>query len=240
MRPASPSSSRSAAWNWLNTPARFRSSSRRAVAQLLGGAHGVEVRVMRMSAAAAVREPYYRELIIPVEALADGCRPALTAALAHVTDRERDAVQLRVVGGAGCCEDAACMRVHRGVARLARLLEATPAARSRSATGSATPSTRRPPCPACGVAWRPRASQWVPAQPATAQPRQSGRRIGDVREYATRQPARSSRGKPGGLRSPPGGPYPPQALRSANGVGARPRGRRRSSSAVAAYASMNW
>jgi RNA polymerase sigma factor (sigma-70 family) len=59
----------------------------------------------------------------------------LTAALARMTDRERDAVQLRLVqelaypeiaAKLGCSEGAARTRVHRGLARLARLLEATP------------------------------------------------------------------------------------------------------------------
>jgi RNA polymerase sigma factor (sigma-70 family) len=77
------------------------------------------------------------ESIARIEALADAAahRPALTAALARMTDRERDAVQLRVVeelaypeiaAKLGCSEGAARTRVHRGLARLARLLEATP------------------------------------------------------------------------------------------------------------------
>jgi RNA polymerase sigma-70 factor, ECF subfamily len=74
------------------------------------------------------------ESIARIEALAD--LPALHAVLAdalgRISDREREAVQLRVLKDLdypsiaerlGCSEGAARVRVHRGLARLASLLE---------------------------------------------------------------------------------------------------------------------
>lgn len=77
------------------------------------------------------------ESIARIEALADldAHRAALANALARIDDGERRAVELRVVGGLGyreiaarldCTEVAARVRVHRGLARLNRLIEATP------------------------------------------------------------------------------------------------------------------
>ena len=74
------------------------------------------------------------ESIARIEAMADAAaqRAALAAALDRMTDRERDAVQLRVVeelgypeiaAKLGCSVGAARTRVHRGLARLADLLE---------------------------------------------------------------------------------------------------------------------
>ena len=71
-----------------------------------------------------------------IEALADmeSCRAALTTALERMSTAERDAVELRVVAELGyaeiaarleCSEAAARVRVHRGLARLNRLMEAT-------------------------------------------------------------------------------------------------------------------
>jgi RNA polymerase sigma factor (sigma-70 family) len=74
------------------------------------------------------------ESIARIEAMADAAaqRAALAAALDRMTNRERDAVQLRVVeelgypeiaAKLGCSVGAARTRVHRGLARLADLLE---------------------------------------------------------------------------------------------------------------------
>jgi RNA polymerase sigma factor (sigma-70 family) len=76
------------------------------------------------------------ESIERIEALADmeSHRIALAAALERIGPRERDAVQLRVVDELGyaeiasaldCSEAAARTRVHRGLASLNRLMEAT-------------------------------------------------------------------------------------------------------------------
>jgi RNA polymerase sigma-70 factor (ECF subfamily) len=73
--------------------------------------------------------------IAAIEALADADahRAALAAALERITGDEREAVQLRVVGELGyaeiaarlqCSEGAARVRVHRGLARLNKLMEA--------------------------------------------------------------------------------------------------------------------
>jgi RNA polymerase sigma-70 factor (ECF subfamily) len=74
------------------------------------------------------------ESMARIEALADldAQRSALGAAMARMTERERDAVRLRVVdelgyaeiaARLGCTEGAARTRVHRGLARLSTLLE---------------------------------------------------------------------------------------------------------------------
>jgi RNA polymerase sigma-70 factor (ECF subfamily) len=74
------------------------------------------------------------ESIARIEALADVAaqRPALREALDRMTDLERDAVQLRVLeeldyqtiaARLGCSEVTARGRVHRGLTRLARLME---------------------------------------------------------------------------------------------------------------------
>ena len=76
------------------------------------------------------------ESIARIEALADmeTYRVALAAALERMGPGERDAVQLRVVeemdyaeiaGALRCTEAAARVRVHRGLARLNRLMEVT-------------------------------------------------------------------------------------------------------------------
>jgi len=81
-----------------------------------------------------VRPALDDESIPRIEALADVAaqRQALTAALDRMTDLERDAVRLRVLeeldyqtiaARLGCSESTARGRVHRGLARLARLLE---------------------------------------------------------------------------------------------------------------------
>lgn len=70
-----------------------------------------------------------------IEALVDldARRADLTAALSHISGRERDAVHLRIVDeleydaiatSLGCSEGAARARVHRGLRRLTTLLEA--------------------------------------------------------------------------------------------------------------------
>jgi len=75
------------------------------------------------------------ESIARIEELADldARRAALTAALTRMGGAERDAVELRVVSELGyaeiarrldCTEAAARVRVHRGLARLNRLMEA--------------------------------------------------------------------------------------------------------------------
>jgi len=77
------------------------------------------------------------ESIARIEALADmgEHRSALAAALERIAPGERHAVQLRVVEEMGyaeiasaldCTEAAARTRVHRGLARLSNLMEATP------------------------------------------------------------------------------------------------------------------
>jgi RNA polymerase sigma factor (sigma-70 family) len=74
------------------------------------------------------------ESIARIEALADvdAQRPALREALGRMTDLERDAVQLRVLeeldyqtiaARLGCSEVTARGRVHRGLTRLARVME---------------------------------------------------------------------------------------------------------------------
>ena len=79
--------------------------------------------------------PLDDESIARIEALADVDREALAAALEQMGRGERDAVELRVVEEMGyaeiaarleCTEAAARVRVHRGLARLNRLMEATP------------------------------------------------------------------------------------------------------------------
>jgi RNA polymerase sigma-70 factor, ECF subfamily len=81
-----------------------------------------------------VRPALGDESIARIEALADVAahRQALTAALGRMTDLERDAVRLRVLeeldyqtiaARLGCSEGTARGRVHRGLTRLARLLE---------------------------------------------------------------------------------------------------------------------
>jgi len=75
------------------------------------------------------------ESIARIEALADGeaAHAAVVAALTRLPASERDAVQLRVVGELNyseiaaqlsCSEGAARTRVHRGLARLNRMMEA--------------------------------------------------------------------------------------------------------------------
>ena len=77
------------------------------------------------------------ESIARIEALADVAaqREALQEALDRMTDLERDAVRLRVLeeldyqsiaARLGCSEGTARGRVHRGLTRLARLLEVSP------------------------------------------------------------------------------------------------------------------
>jgi RNA polymerase sigma-70 factor, ECF subfamily len=77
------------------------------------------------------------ESIARIEALADldERRAVLASALAKISEDERRAVELRVVSRLGyreiaarldCTEVAARVRVHRGLARLNRLIEATP------------------------------------------------------------------------------------------------------------------
>jgi RNA polymerase sigma factor (sigma-70 family) len=81
--------------------------------------------------------PLDDESIARIEALADvdAQRPVLAAALERVSPGDRDAVRLRVVSELGydeiaarlgCTENAARQRVHRGLARLGDLMEATP------------------------------------------------------------------------------------------------------------------
>jgi RNA polymerase sigma factor (sigma-70 family) len=76
-----------------------------------------------------------QDSIRAIEALeaADADRAKLTEAIARLSDRERDAVRLRVVGELEyseiaarlrCTEAAARTRVHRGLARLTELMEA--------------------------------------------------------------------------------------------------------------------
>lgn len=77
------------------------------------------------------------ESIARIEALVDGeeRRVAIAAALTRLPDGERCAVELRVVeelrydeiaARLSCSEGAARLRVHRGLARLNRLMEARP------------------------------------------------------------------------------------------------------------------
>lgn len=65
---------------------------------------------------------------------AEAHRAALSAAVGHLTAKERDAIRLRVIDQhpydevsrqLGCSEGAARVRVHRGLQRLAHLLEVT-------------------------------------------------------------------------------------------------------------------
>jgi RNA polymerase sigma-70 factor (ECF subfamily) len=81
------------------------------------------------------RPPLDDESISRLEALAESCeeRAAVVAALASLPDGERDAVELRVIedlaysdiaAKLGCSEGAARTRVHRGLARINRLMEA--------------------------------------------------------------------------------------------------------------------
>lgn len=76
------------------------------------------------------------ESLARIEATADARaqRRALDAALGSLSERERRAVHLRVVAELeyaevaarlGCSEGAARVRVHRGLARLARMMEVT-------------------------------------------------------------------------------------------------------------------
>jgi RNA polymerase sigma-70 factor, ECF subfamily len=77
------------------------------------------------------------ESIVAIEALADidGQEPALEAAMARMTEVEREAVELRIVeelnydeiaARLGCSQGSARTRVHRGLARVTSLLEVTP------------------------------------------------------------------------------------------------------------------
>jgi RNA polymerase sigma-70 factor (ECF subfamily) len=76
------------------------------------------------------------ESIARIDQLADAARqqPALAAALGQMTPGEREAVELRVVdeleyseiaARLGCSEGSVRTRVHRGLARLASLMEAS-------------------------------------------------------------------------------------------------------------------
>ncbi|HEV2815427.1 MAG TPA: RNA polymerase sigma factor [Solirubrobacteraceae bacterium] len=80
--------------------------------------------------------PLDERSVAAIEALADADehRAALAAALGRIGGDERAAVELRVVGELGyaeiaerlnCTEGAARTRVHRGLARLSKLMEAT-------------------------------------------------------------------------------------------------------------------
>lgn len=80
--------------------------------------------------------PMDDESIARIEAAIDmeRRRPALSSALVRIPPGERDAVELRVIGQLGydeiavqlrCSEGAARTRVHRGLARLNRLMEET-------------------------------------------------------------------------------------------------------------------
>lgn len=80
--------------------------------------------------------PMDDESIARIEAAIDmeRRRPALNSALVQIPAGERDAVELRVIGQLGydeiavqlrCSEGAARTRVHRGLARLNRLMEET-------------------------------------------------------------------------------------------------------------------
>jgi RNA polymerase sigma factor (sigma-70 family) len=93
----------------------------------------VELRAVRRLAVDV--PPLDDESIARIEALADldAHREALAAALDRMGGAERDAVELRVVSELGyaeiarrldCTEAAARVRVHRGLARLHRLMEA--------------------------------------------------------------------------------------------------------------------
>ena len=122
--------------------ARFRDTGKPGSAWLFGIArkelhtffrrHQAETRAVRRLGIAvpAIDE----ESIARIETLADlpAQHAALADALNHISDRERDAIQLRVLKDLdyptiaerlGCSEGAARVRVHRGLARLARLLE---------------------------------------------------------------------------------------------------------------------
>lgn len=78
-----------------------------------------------------------QESVSAIEALeaSDGDCARLTAAIGRLSDRERDAVRLRVIAELDysevaaqlrCSEAAARTRVHRGLARLSELMEAHP------------------------------------------------------------------------------------------------------------------
>lgn len=95
----------------------------------------VEKRALRRLGIAV--PPLDDDSIARIEALADADehKAALAAALQQMSGTERDAVHLRVVGDLGydeiaarlnCSEGAARVRVHRGLAHLNRLMEATP------------------------------------------------------------------------------------------------------------------
>jgi RNA polymerase sigma-70 factor (ECF subfamily) len=81
--------------------------------------------------------PMDEESIERIERLVDldAQRASLAAALSEITERERRAVQLRVVqeldyaeiaARLECTEAAARVRVHRGLSRLSQIMEATP------------------------------------------------------------------------------------------------------------------
>jgi RNA polymerase sigma factor (sigma-70 family) len=76
------------------------------------------------------------ESIARIEALADAAahRPALTAALARMTDRERDAVQLRVVDELAYPEIAAKLGCSEGARSPASAAAGTAASAARSTT----------------------------------------------------------------------------------------------------------
>lgn len=93
----------------------------------------VELRAVRRLGIAI--PPLDDESLARIEALADSRerRAAVADALTHLPDGERSAVQLRVVeeldyaqiaARLSCTEGAARIRVHRGLARLNRLMEA--------------------------------------------------------------------------------------------------------------------
>jgi RNA polymerase sigma factor (sigma-70 family) len=123
---------------------RFRDTGRPGAAWLFGIAqkelaHWVRHRAAEQRAVRrlGIQVPALdNESIARIEALADARahRTALQAALGQMTDRERDAVRLRVLeeldyptiaATLGCSEGAARGRVHRGLVRLARLMEVT-------------------------------------------------------------------------------------------------------------------
>lgn len=98
---------------------RHQEVERRALAKL-----GVEVPILDQESIALLEESADR----------DGYRAALAGALEQISERERDAVRLRVVSELSygeiatrlrCSEAAARTRVCRGLARLSELMEAT-------------------------------------------------------------------------------------------------------------------
>lgn len=98
---------------------RHQQVERRALAKL-----GVEVPILDQESIALLEESADR----------DGYRAALAGALEQISERERDAVRLRVVSELSygeiatrlrCSEAAARTRVCRGLARLSELMEAT-------------------------------------------------------------------------------------------------------------------